>query len=134
MKMVNIIVRLIVGGVFVYAGAVKIYDPATFATDVSNYRVLPHETVNLFAITLPWVEVAAGLLLVLGIWVRASALVVTLLTLIFLAAILQAIMRGLDIRCGCFGTVEARKVGTVTLAQDVALLAMGMWLCWRTKE
>lgn len=134
MKALNVILRLIVGGVFIAAGALKIWDPAAFAADVGNYRLLPHEAVNLLAITLPWIEVAVGLLLVLGIWRRASAVVVTVLMIVFLAAIGQALARGLDIRCGCFGTVEARKVGVLALGQDIILFVMAAWLAWREKD
>ena len=134
MKTFNLILRLIVGGVFIAAGVLKIIDPVTFAADIGNYRLLPHEVVNLMAITLPWIEVVAGLLLVLGIWNRASALILTLLMIVFLIAIGQALARGLDIRCGCFGTIEARKVGVLALGQDVALLAMAAWLTGHSKD
>jgi putative oxidoreductase len=133
-KAFNLILRLIVGGVFITAGVLKILDPVTFAADIGNYRLLPHEVVNLMAITLPWIEVVAGLLLVLGIWNRASALILTLLMIVFLIAIGQALARGLDIRCGCFGTIEARKVGLLALWQDGALLAMAAWLTGHSKD
>jgi putative oxidoreductase len=134
LKVFNLILRLILGGVFIAAGALKIWEPAAFATDIGNYRLLPHEAVNLLAITLPWIEVAAGLLLMCGIWRRASALVITVLMIVFLAAIGQALARGLDIRCGCFGTVEARKVGVLALWQDIVLFVMAAWLAWREKD
>ena len=134
MKIIDIGIRVILGGVFVFAGVVKIIDPATFANDIGNYRLLPHEWNNLLAITLPWIEVAAGLLLIVEIWARASTLVIAVMLTVFLAAIGQAVARGLNISCGCFGTVEGRKVGLVALAQDVALLAAAVWLYWREKD
>jgi uncharacterized membrane protein YphA (DoxX/SURF4 family) len=112
----------------------KILQPATFAADIGNYRLLPHEAINLMAITLPWIEVVAGFLLALGTWKRASATVIALMLIVFLAAIGQALARGLDVRCGCFGTVEARKVGVLALAQDIGILAMAAWLAWREKD
>jgi uncharacterized membrane protein YphA (DoxX/SURF4 family) len=124
------VLRLIVGGVFIAAGAVKIMEPAAFATDIANYRMLPHELVDLAAITLPWIELGAGLLLVAGFWKRPSAFLITAMMALFLMAIGQALARGLDVRCGCFGTVEARKVGAVALAQDLALCAAAAWLTW----
>jgi putative oxidoreductase len=133
-KAFNLILRLIIGGVFIVAGALKIWEPGAFAGDIDNYRLLPHEAVNLLAITLPCVEVAAGLLLALGIWKRASAWVIVVLMVVFLAAIGQALSRGLDIRCGCFGTIEARKVGILALGQDIILFAMAAWLAWREKD
>jgi uncharacterized membrane protein YphA (DoxX/SURF4 family) len=134
LKLVNFILRLGVGGVFVVAGALKIWDPTAFAGDIANYRLLPHELINLLAITLPWIEVAAGLLLVLGIWKRASAVLITLMMIVFLVAIGQALARGLDIRCGCFGTVEARKVGVLAMGQDVLLFVVAAWLAWRERD
>jgi putative oxidoreductase len=134
LKAFNLILRLILGGVFIAAGALKIWEPTAFAADIANYRLLPHEAVNLLAITLPWIEIAAGLFLVCGIWRRASALVITILMIVFLAAIGQALARGLDIRCGCFGTVEARKVGVLSLGQDILMFVVAAWLAWREKD
>jgi uncharacterized membrane protein YphA (DoxX/SURF4 family) len=65
--------RIILGGIFIYAGVIKILDPAGFARDVSNYRMLPDLLVNPFAVVLPWIEVLAGLSLLLGIWVPAAS-------------------------------------------------------------
>jgi putative oxidoreductase len=124
------VLRLIVGGVFIAAGAVKIMEPAAFAADIGNYRLLPHEFINLLAITLPWIELGAGLLLVAGFWKHPSAVLIAAMMVVFLAAIGQAVARGLDVRCGCFGTVEARKVGFLALAQDVGLFAGALWLAW----
>ena len=133
-RSVNFVIRLVVGGLFVYAGAEKIFDPVSFAGDIVNYRLLPHTLTNLLAIVLPWVELLAGLMLILGIWVRASALVVAVLGLVFVVAITQALARGLDIRCGCFGTVEASKVGVTHLLLDFACLLSAIWLVWQADD
>ena len=134
MKWVSLILRFVVGGVFIVAGILKVLQPGTFAADIGNYRLLPHEAINLLAITLPPIEIVAGGLLVLGFWKRASALLIAVLMAVFLVAIGQALARGLDVRCGCFGTVEARKVGLMALGQDAALLAMAAWLAWRERD
>jgi putative oxidoreductase len=134
MKILNFILRLALGGIFVYAGAGKIIDPAGFATDIGNYRLLPHDWIHLMAITLPWIEVVAGLLLILGVWKRASALLITLMLVAFIAAIGQAVARNLNIECGCFGTVGGRQVGLIAIAEDVAMLAAALWLTWREKD
>jgi uncharacterized membrane protein YphA (DoxX/SURF4 family) len=126
--------RLVVGGAFLYAGAVKIIDPAAFTKDIGNYQMLPHNTINLLAITLPWIEVVAGILLVLGVWMRPSALVIGALLVVFVVAITQAMARGLDIECGCFGSTKGRRVGLTTLSADLVFLAMIAWLWWRTKD
>ena len=131
MKVINFILRLILGGVFVAAGVLKIVNPAAFSTNIGNYRLLPHEWINLLAITLPWIEVVSGGMLIAGIWKRTNAFLITLMLVVFLAAIGQAIARNLNIDCGCFGTVEGRKVGLVAIAQDFAMLAGALWLTLR---
>ena len=150
MKIVYLILRLIVGGVFIVSAVAKIWnvqyshahgiqfshvpDLATFAQDVANYHVPPRALGNLVAITLPWIELLAGAQLVFGIWKRASAIVITAMMVMFLLAISQAVVRGFNINCGCFGTVDARKVGVMALAEDTVLLAMAAWLAWRLED
>jgi putative oxidoreductase len=145
-KWVNLILRVVLGGIFLASAVIKIWnvqvshahgiqfshvpDLATFAQDVTNYHVPPRSLTNLVAITLPWIELLAGGLLVCGIWKRASAFVITALMVVFLVAIGWALAHGYDIRCGCFGTVDARKVGVTALLEDGALLGIAVWLAW----
>jgi hypothetical protein len=88
---------------------------------------------NLAAITLPWIEIVAGVFLVLGIWMRASAILLSALTLVFMVAIGSALARGLDIDCGCFGTVGGRRAGLVPLLEDMVLLLCGLWVVWTSR-
>jgi putative oxidoreductase len=150
LKIVNLILRLLIGGVFIFSAVAKIWDVqishahgiqfshvpnlATFAQDVANYHVPPRALSNLVAITLPWIELLAGALLVFGIWKRASAVVITAMMISFLGAIGWAVAHGYDIRCGCFGTVEARKVGVLALGEDLLLFLGAAWLAWREKD
>lgn len=117
--------RLILGGVFIYASIDKIIYPAQFAEAIYNYKILPTELVNAAALTLPWVELVAGLLLI--VWPRLafpSTLILTALTLIFIAAIGFNLARGLDFHCGCFSTSpDAKATGLETLIRDLLLLA-----------
>ena len=130
----NWILRLLVGGAFVFAGALKIADPAKFAVDVSNYRLVPHELINLVAILVPWIEVTAGSFVLAAIWLRAAALVITSLTVMFFAVIVSALARGLNIECGCFGTVGGKHVGLVNLAIDSTLFFLAALLFRRSKD
>ena len=117
-----LLLRLFVGGVFIYASIDKIYHPAQFAHAIENYRILPHSLVNIFAIILPWVELVAGLLLISGVWSGASALIISGLLTMFIIAITAGLLRGLDISCGCFTTSGGEKLGLSLTFRDVILL------------
>jgi putative oxidoreductase len=115
--------RLIVGGVFMFAGAQKLLDPVAFAQDIGNYQAFPHWTWNLAAAIVPVTEILAGLAVLIGIKRRAGAIVLGSLTVAFIGLILSVIIRGIDLDCGCFGeSVEASSVGWPLVLRDIALL------------
>ncbi len=120
--------RLVVGGAFIFAGVLKIADPAKFAIDVSNYRLVPHQFTNLVAILMPWMEVVAGAFVLTGVWLRAAALLIAGMTVMFAIVILSALARGLNIECGCFGTLGGKHIGLVNLAIDLTLFCLAAWL------
>jgi len=132
-RLVTLVLRVFLGGFYIVAGAVKIPDPGKFAEAVSNYRLLPHPLINSVAITLPWIEVVAGVFLVLGLWRRSSAWLINVMTVVFIVAIASAVARGLSIECGCFGTVGGRQVGLKAIAEDVGLLICGLWVLWQSR-
>src|SRR4030066_939806 len=94
-KYLAFLFRLILGCVFVYASFDKIAHPADFAKIIYNYHFLPGSVINLFAIILPWVELMAGMALILGIFVEAAALMIGFLLVIFTGALGSAGVRGL---------------------------------------
>jgi uncharacterized membrane protein YphA (DoxX/SURF4 family) len=122
--------RLYLGGVFLLACVHKILHPEAFAVDVATYRFLPLWAINFFALTLPWVELAAGLLLVLGVRARAASLLVALMMLAFLVALGSALSRGLELSCGCFASqgAEADPISWRTLVRDLAWLALSLYV------
>jgi putative oxidoreductase len=120
--------RLAVGGIFLYAAATKLPDMAAFAKDVANYRLLPAMAVPWVASAVVGVEIVAGLALVLGVGARAAAVVAAALLAVFVAGIAQALLRGIDLRCGCFGGDETATWGTVL--RDVALLPPALAVIW----
>jgi uncharacterized membrane protein YphA (DoxX/SURF4 family) len=99
----TLLCRLVLGGILVIAGALKIPHPDKSAMAVRAYELLPISLANILGYSLPWVEVGVGLLLILGIAVRLNATIGTLLMIMFVIAISQAWARGLSIDCGCFG-------------------------------
>ncbi len=124
----NLFARLILGGLFIIAGLGKIAIPEAFAKEISNYQLLPSSLVNLMAVTLPWLEVVAGIFLVVGIRIKASAAIIGTLLIIFLGGILWAMSQGLKIDCGCFAQVEATPVGWPKVFQNLGLLALAIYL------
>ena len=119
------LLRVALGAVFIVASLEKIQNPEDFATNIANYRLLPYTVINGIAIVLPWLEIVTGIVLVLGIWIRASTIIVWGLLFAFAIAISQALFRGLDISCGCFSTnPDAERMSLWTLIWDV------IWFCW----
>jgi uncharacterized membrane protein YphA (DoxX/SURF4 family) len=118
--------RLAIGAVFILAALPKIGDMGSFADQIHNYRMIPVASENLLAMILPWVELTIGLALILGVQARAGAILASALMVVFLIAIGQAVYRGLDIECGCFGTADGAEVGVKRLVEDVVFLALAL--------
>ena len=120
--------RIILGFIFIYSGIIKINDTPGFSNSVYNYKLLPDFLINFLAIILPWIELSTGLLLILGITIKENALIISTLLIIFIIAIIINLFRGLDIDCGCFGTVNGTKIGLTKLIENTILLIMGILL------
>lgn len=115
--------RLLLGGLFLYAGVVKAFDPAGFAGEIANYQIMPYRLNFLVAATLPFVEMLAGLLLVVNRKVRPASLVIGGLNLVFIVALSSLLVRGLDIDCGCFRPGAHSSV-TAALWRDIGLMVL----------
>lgn len=115
--------RIVVGGVFIWAGLLKILDTLEFAQSIANYRVFSRDLSFLIALVLPWFEVLCGILVILGIFRSASSLCLSGLLGAFLILITVTILRGLDVDCGCFGSI-GRHVDYRLLLTDIVLLYM----------
>jgi len=119
----------VLGSVFMYASFDKMANPEAFAKIIDNYHLLPYQLVNPLAIFLPWLELITGLLLITGKWVKGSLLIYNVLLVIFIIALVQALIRGLDISCGCF-SVNPSSTSEVWLrvVEDIALLFVSIML------
>jgi len=119
---VNLILRLLLGAMFVFASWEKIHHPLQFAISVRAYQILPASVSNLFAIATSWSEMVAGVLLVLGLLTRKAAGAASLLLLMFTVAIAVVTVRGMVIDCGCFGS-DGATTGPLLLVRNLILLA-----------
>ena len=127
---VLLLLRLGMGAVFVGAAVPKIVAPDLFALSIHNYQMLPSWGVNAMAVLLPWLELVVGLCLAVGIWRRASALIMTILMIVFMIALGSAAVRGLSISCGCFEVGEHAENPSLLWAvlRDVVFLAAALIL------
>jgi uncharacterized membrane protein YphA (DoxX/SURF4 family) len=127
--------RVVVGGVFVVAGALKIPDPAAAVRAVRAYQLLPEALVAPVAFGLPVIEIAVGLALLLGVFVRTAAIAAAVLLMVFLVGVGSAWARGLQIDCGCFGNGGQVGAGETAypaeVLRDLALLVAALALAWR---
>jgi putative oxidoreductase len=123
--------RWYLGYVFILACGHKIVHPGLFAVDIATYGILPLSLVNLMALTLPWMELAAGIMLVVGLRARAAALLVSGMMVMFIAALAVALAQGLDMSCGCFASQGAQSedpISTATVLRDVSWLLLSLYV------
>ena len=130
--------RLVLGGVFVVAGALKVPDPAAAVRAVRAYQLLPEPLVGPVAFGLPVVEIAIGLALLAGVFVRTAAIASAVLLTVFVLAVASAWVRGLQIDCGCFGKGGAVSAGETAypteILRDVGLLVLAVALAARPRS
>ena len=124
---VVILCRIVLGGVFIYASIDKIMHPEEFAKAIGNYHVLPFGLENLLALTLPWLELIAGVALIAGVMVDGATIMVIIMNIVFIFAISQALARGISIECGCFSVTSegGANIGLQTILRDIGYLIMG---------
>lgn len=126
--------RIGLGLVFIYAGVLKIRDPIAFAGSVAAYKILPYFFNYLVAATIPWVELACGLLLVVGYRVRAAAGITAAMNILFIVLLASTIVRGLDIDCGCFRQGGEKTSAWVAILRDILFLSVALILVTEQKE
>jgi len=125
-----LLARVVLAGVFLYAGALKALDPQEFVLDVRSFQVLRDPWAAVVALGLPWLEIFCGIALLLGGWVRGACLVLGGLLVVFAGAFLQAWARGVDVTCGCFGKTDNKTNFAESLAIDLALIALTVFVGW----
>ncbi|CAG0975521.1 thiosulfate dehydrogenase [quinone] large subunit [Phycisphaerales bacterium] len=109
----GLLTRLLLGGLFLFAAYVKLRNPVIFRQGVDAFKILPEHLSILAAYVVPWTELVAGVLLVLGLWARSAALVIGTMLVAFIAAMVSVLYRGIDAHCSCFGKFEIPCEGPV---------------------
>jgi len=119
----GLLLRVYVGGVFIYASMYKINYPGEFAETIASYQLVPYWGVNLMALIMPWAELVSGILMVLGVRTKSAAAAIGGMLVMFSLAILITLLRGIPIGCGCFTSVED-PLGWGTFWRDLLWLGM----------
>jgi uncharacterized membrane protein YphA (DoxX/SURF4 family) len=134
-------VQLALGAIFVIAAIPKIADPPSFAHMVYNYRLVPASLINISALVMPWVELLAGLALILGVWKVAARNIIGILLAVFIVAISINLARDNAIDCGCFNVADRGKTHEqrifdmkVDVVRDLGMLLMVAQLWWAGKR
>lgn len=124
-----VIFRLILGGLFLYAGVIKTQDPQSFADSIATFQILPSTIINLVALSLPIFEIVVGIMLLFGWQKRAASFAILVLLSFFTVALMQALIRGLAIDCGCFGSEAPSAWKTWNaFGRDIVLLLAACWI------
>lgn len=130
--------RLILGGVLLVAGSLKVIDPQSSVAAVRAYELVPGWLERPIGWGLPFLELGLGLLLIAGLLTRQAAVVAGLLIVVFLIAVVSAAARGLSLDCGCFGGGGQVAPGQTSYAgeivRDLGLLGLCAWLVWRPQS
>jgi uncharacterized membrane protein YphA (DoxX/SURF4 family) len=127
LRAITLALRIALGAIFVYAAWTKLRTPwELFAMSIDSYQLLPLKAVELVARTLPWFELAVGLLLIAGFWLRSAAAATTLLLAVFFGLMVRAYAKGMEINCGCFGANDI--ISWKTLLRDGSMLAAALAL------
>ena len=136
-------VQLALGAIFVIAALPKIADPPSFAHMIYNYRLVPGSLINISALVMPWIELLAGLALILGVWKAAARTIVGILLAIFIIAISINLARNNAIDCGCFNVADRGKTHEqrifdmkVDVFRDLGMLLMvgQLWYAGKREE
>jgi len=124
-----LVVRTLLGIIFLYSSVGKIANPDAFAAIVNNYQLLSPPLVLATAVGLPWIEALCGLALVVGRFEEGAALLVSLMMILFTGLVLYNGYRGLNIACGCFSlTAKAPSNIAVNTLRNLFILAAGAWV------
>lgn len=124
-------IAIVIGGLFIYAGVVKVVDPVEFARDIDNYKMLSWQLSVWIGLYLPWLEILCGLALIARVLYRGSVFILTALMALFIVITIIAKARGLDISCGCFGHASKYLSFAWHIALDFLLLG-GLVLLWKS--
>lgn len=130
--LLELFLRLVLGGTFIYASIHKIMEPASFAKVIYGYYLFPYSSINMIAITLPYIEFLCGIFLVAGIFPVSASLIITGMLASFIVAISINLIRGHEFDCGCFSIKNRGENASPVeiLIRDVLFIALSLHIAF----
>ena len=129
---IGLLARLGLAAVWLISGIIKAVDPRTTVVAVRAYQIFPGSLVGIIAGILPFLEIALGVLLVVGLATRLTAVLSAVVLVAFIAGVISAAARGLSIDCGCFGgggdVAAGQTAYTEEILRDLGFLALAVYL------
>ncbi len=130
-KLLTYIARVIIGFVLIMASVPKVAEPIAFAKSIQAYQIVPTFLVNIFAISIPWLELVIGIFLIFGLLLRGSSLLSAALFAAFSVLIAISLFRGLSIDCGCFG-LDGAPLSWSRFLEDIVLFLLSLQILYQT--
>jgi uncharacterized membrane protein YphA (DoxX/SURF4 family) len=131
MEAITLAVRILIGGLFIAAGVLKVGHFNDLASAIAGFRILPEGVIAPLAVILPFFEIGLGLYLVLGLFTRTAAIVAAVQLALYSAAIASAVIRHIPANCGCFGPQDQAPADWPHVLVDLALAAVCVAVAWR---
>jgi uncharacterized membrane protein YphA (DoxX/SURF4 family) len=122
--------RLLLGGLLVVAGALKVAHPADLAASIAGFRLLPAAVVGPLALALPYLEILLGAYLIVGLFTRIASIVCACQFALYALAIASAVVRHIPANCGCFGPNDVTPADWPHVAFDAGLAVVSALLAW----
>jgi uncharacterized membrane protein YphA (DoxX/SURF4 family) len=128
-KIIILLIRIFLGGLFVVASLGKITDLQAFANSILQYKIIGPTFALYTATILPPLELLCGLSLIIGLYPRGCELLITIMLVGFTILVISALLRGLDISCGCFTQdPNTSRIGYQKILENCGLIVLSMWL------
>jgi uncharacterized membrane protein YphA (DoxX/SURF4 family) len=135
-RWLSFLLRIYIGGIFIYASIHKIINPGSFGLDIATYDILPLYLINIVAIILPYLEIVSGILIIIGPFQKEASILITGMMTVFLIALIIAIYKGIDASCGCFASqsVEEDPISYKTVIRDILWLLIALYVLFFDRE
>ena len=128
------LMRLVLGAIFSFSAWSKIMAPQALADAIVGFEIIPEGIALEAAMMLIWLELICGTFMILGLWARATVIVITVMLTLFEVGLISVVVRGIDVDCGCFGQFSEMRVGWSTIFRNLIqllfcalLLYYGSW-------